>query len=424
MDYFGISHDIEPRIIARDLELPIEAGDIVLFTGGSGSGKSSLLRAVALQLEQSSLATDSFITLSQLDLGKQSLVDSLPVEFDEALQLLSMCGLGEAPLMLRTPAELSDGQRYRFAFALAIARRPNWIIADEFAALLDRTTAQVIAHNVRRLADRYGFGCLLATAQDDLAADLEADIHLTCELDGTMNVQVRRCEPVLLPHPATTPGRRSKKKRAAISFRQELWLSRATRCDWPYFARWHYRSHHIGLMKFGVLLWHQHQPIGICLFVAPPRSLRPRNQFFGHRGSWNRASMLALNHQLVTLQRVVIHPAYRGAGLASAFVRRACELCPFPWIETMSQMGQVHPFFESAGFHRVGVITVQNESRETHSRIFGGRRRGTQALVTEETFLKSRYASPVYYIFDNRRNVTSPREAQTHPEVDPPRDPA
>ncbi len=156
-------------------------------------------------------------------------------------------------------------------------------------------------------------------------------------------------------------------------------------------------------MKFGVLLWNGDQPIGICIFVAPPRSLKPRNQFFGHRGGWNRATMLALNKQLVTLQRVVIHPAYRGAGLASAFVKRACELCPSPWIETMSQMGRINPFFESAGFQRVGVITVESESRETHSRIFGGRRHGAQALVTEETFLKSRYASPVYYILDNRR---------------------
>ena len=178
-------------------------------------------------------------------------------------------------------------------------------------------------------------------------------------------------------------------------------------------------------MKCGVLLWHGTQPIGICLFVAPPRSLRPRNQFFGHRGGWNRATMLALNQQLVTLQRVVIHPAYRGAGLASAFVRRACELCPFSWIETMSQMGQIHPFFESAGFKRLGVISVETESRETHSRIFGGRRRGgTQALVTEETFLKSRYAAPVYYILDNRRAAAALVRAKTGHEETPPAAPA
>lgn len=173
-------------------------------------------------------------------------------------------------------------------------------------------------------------------------------------------------------------------------------------------------------MKSAVILWHGTLAIGICLFVAPPRSLKPRNQFFGHRGVWNRASLLALNHQLVTLQRVVLHPAYRGAGLASAFVRRACELCSFPWIETMSQMGQFHPFFESAGFKRIGVISVESESRETHSRIFGGRRRGAQALVTEETFLKSRYAAPVYYIFDNRSAYAASRQTPGRCEETPP----
>lgn len=177
-------------------------------------------------------------------------------------------------------------------------------------------------------------------------------------------------------------------------------------------------------MKFAAMLWHGTRPIGICLFVAPPRSLRPRNQFFGHRGGWSRATMLALNQQLVTLQRVVIHPAYRGAGLASAFVRRACELCPFSWIETMSQMGQIHPFFESAGFQKIGVISVESESRETHSRIFGGRRRGTQNLITEETFLKSRYAAPVYYIFDNRAAQPTRDQIAIRHEETPPDDQA
>lgn len=54
MDHFGISADIAERVLARDLEIPLEAGDIVLLTGGSGSGKSSLLRALVAQLEYES----------------------------------------------------------------------------------------------------------------------------------------------------------------------------------------------------------------------------------------------------------------------------------------------------------------------------------------------------------------------------------
>lgn len=108
------------------------------------------------------------------------------------------------------------------------------------------------------------------------------------------------------------------------------------------------------------------------------------------------------------LQRVVIHPTYRGAGLAAAFVRRACELCTFPWIETLTQMGHIHPFFEKAGFVRIGVSEAKTRSRKNHSALYGGKRRhGQPAFLTQETFDKSRYARPVYYLFDNRQNCAA-----------------
>lgn len=113
-----------------------------------------------------------------------------------------------------------------------------------------------------------------------------------------------------------------------------------------------------------------------------------------------------MNQQLVMLSRVVIHPTYRGAGIATRFVRRSCELCPYPWIETLTQMGQINPFFERAGFVRVGTTRPKSRSRRSHSTIYGGNRKdGEKGLVTEETFRKSRFAEPVYYVFDNRSNV-------------------
>ena len=51
MDHFGISHDTHEHVLARDLEVPLQPGDVVLFTGASGSGKSSLLEAVLRQLD-------------------------------------------------------------------------------------------------------------------------------------------------------------------------------------------------------------------------------------------------------------------------------------------------------------------------------------------------------------------------------------
>lgn len=188
-----------------------------------------------------------------------------------------------------------------------------------------------------------------------------------------------------------------------ISFAADLRISRATKSDWTYFARWHYRSHHIGFTKFVTQLWHGEEPIGICLFVSPPISLRLRNKFFGRSGKWERTALKAMNRQLIQLSRVVLHPTYRGAGIAADFVRQSCEMSGYPWIETLTQMGHINPFFEKAGFIRVGVTQPHGSSRVNHSLLYGGRRRSRRGLVTQETCRKSHNSRPVYYVFDNRR---------------------
>ena len=144
-----------------------------------------------------------------------------------------------------------------------------------------------------------------------------------------------------------------------------------------------------------ILLWHGREPIGICVFAAPAASLKLRSQFFGLKNPRSRVALSALNQQLWLLQRVVLHPTYRGAGIAAAFVRRACQLCPVDWIETLSAMGHANPFFERAGFVRVG--TIRKPRKSTRNGAYG--RKGK---LSDETLAKSRYSEPVYYVLDNR----------------------
>ena len=151
------------------------------------------------------------------------------------------------------------------------------------------------------------------------------------------------------------------------------------------------------------LLWHGERPIGVCVFCSPMLSLAPRNRFFGLGGKGSRLSARMLNRQLVVLSRVVIHPAYRGAGIAASFVRRSCETCRWPWIETLTEMGHLNPFFERAGFRRIGVTSGRHDGRRQYSALYGGLgKRRTSKMVREETYRKSRHARPVYYLFDNR----------------------
>lgn len=175
MDHFGVGFEVGRNVIADQLELPIHPGDIVLFSGPSGSGKSSLMRATAAQLE-------GVLHADALELGSAILVDALPTSTAESLSLLAACGLGEAQLLLRTPTELSDGQRYRFRLALALSHKPQWIVADEFTAALDRPLANVIAFNIRKLASRLSIGCLFATTHEDIFDDLQPDVLVQARL--------------------------------------------------------------------------------------------------------------------------------------------------------------------------------------------------------------------------------------------------
>ena len=109
-------------------------------------GKSSLLRAAA--------ATRCGRRWHSR-LPDVPLIDALPGPVDDRLATLAGCGLGEARLLLRTPAELSEGQRYRFRLAYRLARRlAASSPADEFTATLDRTLAKVVAFNLRKLVAR------------------------------------------------------------------------------------------------------------------------------------------------------------------------------------------------------------------------------------------------------------------------------
>ena len=116
---------------------------------------------------------------------------------ERALELLGKVGLAEAWTYLQKPSELSDGQRWRLMLAMAIATAQQrqtavtTIIAmDEFAALLDRITARVVARALRRLVrplDSEGaspLAAIVATSHDDLDDALLPDTTVLCDFDS------------------------------------------------------------------------------------------------------------------------------------------------------------------------------------------------------------------------------------------------
>jgi len=165
-------------------QLEINDGDIVYITGPSGAGKSILLK----ELEEAVAESDK-VNLDQIELpSDKSLIDCIEGDFLQALKLLSIAGLNDVFCVLNEPSLLSDGQKYRFRLAMALAAGKRIVFADEFCSNLDRITAAVISHNIYKFAKRTGVTFILATSHEDVLLDLTPDVVIIKELSGDMQV--------------------------------------------------------------------------------------------------------------------------------------------------------------------------------------------------------------------------------------------
>lgn len=198
---FGLGADAERTLaVLPRCEIILRGGDLVFVTGPSGSGKSTLLRCLANTLDTRAEANAcDFHALPGLP--DRPLVDALPMpRLEDRLRLLSVAGLGDAPVMLRRPSELSDGQRYRLrlAHAMALAEADHnaalrVVLADEFAATLDRRTASNVASQLRKWVRRQSSVCVVcATTHDDLLEPLEPDVLVEVPLGEAVHVRDRR----------------------------------------------------------------------------------------------------------------------------------------------------------------------------------------------------------------------------------------
>lgn len=172
---FGIGLDEKEFVVYDNLELPVAKGDVIYITGQSGGGKSVLLRNLARQFGD--MAGEKVVNLDQIELDDSAaLIDLIGKDTTDALRLLNAVGITDAFVYLRKPSELSDGQRYRFRMAKAIETGATVWCADEFLAILDRTSAKIIAYSLQKVARKHGATLIVATTHTDLLKDLGPDL--------------------------------------------------------------------------------------------------------------------------------------------------------------------------------------------------------------------------------------------------------
>lgn len=195
--------------ILQNLELSVEAGEIVALVGPSGSGKSTLLQILGL-LDTSSAGQLMYgrQDVSRLsDKGRTELRRGsigfvyqfhhlLPefsaaenaampliiagVKYDAAIakaeKRLSAMGLGG-----RTghrPAELSGGEQQRVAIARALIHDPHLLFADEPTGNLDPKTSDEVFDILLTQVRERSVGALIATHNIDLADRMDRVLEL------------------------------------------------------------------------------------------------------------------------------------------------------------------------------------------------------------------------------------------------------
>lgn len=187
---------------AGALARAVPTGGVGLVAGPSGAGKSTVLRRLAVRARRGGATVFEVAPASALARERRPAMDLLHGSLSGDIRLLCACGLAEAPVWLRPARALSEGQRARLALALAIGAardsraRRAWLIADEFASTLDRTTAMTLALGWRRvISGMPGCTLVVASAHDDIerwlapAVTLRLDPGFGCNARFTLHTQ-------------------------------------------------------------------------------------------------------------------------------------------------------------------------------------------------------------------------------------------
>jgi len=180
--------------VLRGVTLDVQEGETLVILGGSGGGKSVLIRHMngLLQPDDGTIAVDG-VPLASLDEDELvavrkkvgmlfqmgALFDSLTVGENVAYGLVEDGVLDPAAVRARVrevlamvdlagsealmPAELSGGMRKRAALARALALQPRGLLYDEPTTGLDPVVAAKVNHLIRDLQQRLRLTSVVVT---------------------------------------------------------------------------------------------------------------------------------------------------------------------------------------------------------------------------------------------------------------------
>jgi phospholipid/cholesterol/gamma-HCH transport system ATP-binding protein len=189
-----VSFGYGSRLVLHDIDLTVPKGEVVAIMGGSGTGKTTILRLIGGQLRPTS-GKVSVAGRSVPDLDSEQLFlmrrqmgmlfqfgalfsdmtvydnvafplrehTRLPEDMIHDLVIMKLNAVGLRGAAELRPAELSGGMARRVALARAVALDPMLILYDEPFAGLDPIALTIIGDLIRKLNDELGATSVIVT---------------------------------------------------------------------------------------------------------------------------------------------------------------------------------------------------------------------------------------------------------------------
>jgi len=188
-------------VAVEDVSLDINRNELFCLLGGSGCGKTTLLRMLAgfekptsgkifidgVDISQvpsherpTNMMFQSYALFPHMSVAKNiayGLVrDGLPkaeiaTKVDEMLKLVQLSGYGK-----RKPAQLSGGQRQRVALARALIKKPKVLLLDEPLGALDKKLREETQFELVNIQESLGITFIVVTHDQEEAMTLSSRI--------------------------------------------------------------------------------------------------------------------------------------------------------------------------------------------------------------------------------------------------------
>jgi phospholipid/cholesterol/gamma-HCH transport system ATP-binding protein len=224
-----------PQHVLKGIDLDIERHKINIIIGGSGQGKSVLMKHLMglLQPDEGSIYVDgrNIVGLDDVQMRDvrrtfgmvfqyAALFDSMTVMENIAFPLLERYDdlsrdqirekvralltrldlAGVAGIEEKFPAELSGGQRKRVGLARALIDRPEILLYDEPTTGLDPIATKNVDEMIRSAAAEFGVTSVVIS--HDMASTFRIGDRISMLYDGRIIVSGTRQELLAAPHPA------------------------------------------------------------------------------------------------------------------------------------------------------------------------------------------------------------------------------